>query len=213
MYVWICVYWWTVVCFLLGNSPASEFYMPTFRDTLSVPSSQAGRCTYTYLPMKMEQTECSKMSAYKIQMPGNYPEENIQHTEYGKSLISRMANSCRLHIKKPHDLVIKGHDWQWIRYLYVQTKINTNTSFMHLVVCLMTCPKPLPKQALHIVWSRASSFKWEYPLLSLRSSNRFVRLLPCLPVTSIPPFIFPSTTRCRRQVLCNMWPIQFAYKH
>jgi hypothetical protein len=31
------------VCFLLGNSPASEFYMPTFRNTLSVPSSQAGR--------------------------------------------------------------------------------------------------------------------------------------------------------------------------
>ena len=28
-----------VVCFLLGNSPASEFYMPTFRYTLSVPSS------------------------------------------------------------------------------------------------------------------------------------------------------------------------------
>jgi gamma-glutamylcysteine synthetase len=28
-----------VVCFLLGNSPASEFYMSTFRNTLSVPSS------------------------------------------------------------------------------------------------------------------------------------------------------------------------------
>jgi hypothetical protein len=28
-----------VVCFLLGNSPASEFYMPAFRNTLSVPSS------------------------------------------------------------------------------------------------------------------------------------------------------------------------------
>ena len=28
-----------VICFLLGNSPASEFYMPTFRNTLSVPSS------------------------------------------------------------------------------------------------------------------------------------------------------------------------------
>jgi len=24
-----------VVCFLFGNSPASEFYMPTFRNTLS----------------------------------------------------------------------------------------------------------------------------------------------------------------------------------
>ena len=27
----------------------------------------------------MEQTECSETSAYKIQMPGNYPEEDIQH--------------------------------------------------------------------------------------------------------------------------------------
>ena len=31
------------VCFLLGNSPASELYMPTFRNALSVPSSQADR--------------------------------------------------------------------------------------------------------------------------------------------------------------------------
>ena len=29
----------TVVCFLLGNSLVSEFHMPTFRNTLSVPSS------------------------------------------------------------------------------------------------------------------------------------------------------------------------------
>jgi hypothetical protein len=28
-----------VVCFLLGNSPASEFYMPTFRNILSAPST------------------------------------------------------------------------------------------------------------------------------------------------------------------------------
>ena len=28
-----------VVCFLLSNTPASEFYMPTFRNILSVPSS------------------------------------------------------------------------------------------------------------------------------------------------------------------------------
>ena len=30
-----------VVCFLLGDSPASDLYMPTFRNTLSVPSSKA----------------------------------------------------------------------------------------------------------------------------------------------------------------------------
>jgi hypothetical protein len=28
-----------VVCFLLGDSPASEFYKATFRNTLSIPSS------------------------------------------------------------------------------------------------------------------------------------------------------------------------------
>jgi hypothetical protein len=43
---------------------------------------------YTYLPMKMEQAECSETSAYKIQTPGNYPEENIEHTEHGGSLKS-----------------------------------------------------------------------------------------------------------------------------
>jgi len=31
-----------VVCFLLGNSPASEFYMPTFRKTLSQLHRQVG---------------------------------------------------------------------------------------------------------------------------------------------------------------------------
>ena len=36
----------------------------------------------TYQPMKMEQTECSETSAYKIQMPGNYPKENIQYNIY-----------------------------------------------------------------------------------------------------------------------------------
>jgi len=41
--------------------------------------------------MKMEQTECSETSAYKIQRPGNYPEESIQHTEQGESLKSRKS--------------------------------------------------------------------------------------------------------------------------
>ena len=76
--------------------------------------------------------------------------------------------------------------------------------FIHLVVCLTTGPKPLPKRALHLVRSRASSFKWEYPVLSLRSPSSFLCLFPRLPVTSIPPFIFPSITRCRRQFLCQL---------
>jgi len=43
---------------------------------------------HNYLPMKMEQ--CSETSAYKIQTPGNYPEETIQHSENGGSLKSRI---------------------------------------------------------------------------------------------------------------------------
>jgi len=46
---------------------------------------------HTYLPMKMEQTECSETSAYKIQMPGNYPEESIQHSEQGEGLKSNLC--------------------------------------------------------------------------------------------------------------------------
>ena len=45
----------------------------------------------TYLPMKMERTECSETSAYTIQSPGNYPEESIQHSKHGESLKSRKA--------------------------------------------------------------------------------------------------------------------------
>jgi len=80
------------------------------------------------------------------------------------------------------------------------------------VVCLTTGPKPLPKRALHIVQTRAFSFKWEYPFLSPRSSSSFLRLLPRLPVIYIPPFIFSSITRFRRQFLYKMWPIQFVFR-
>jgi hypothetical protein len=40
--------------------------------------------------LKMEQTEYSETSAYKTQTPGNYPEGNIQHTEHGESMKSRI---------------------------------------------------------------------------------------------------------------------------
>jgi len=34
---------------------------------------------------------CSETSAYKIQTPGNYPEESIQHSVQGESLKSRIV--------------------------------------------------------------------------------------------------------------------------
>jgi len=40
----------------------------------------------SHLPAYEDGTQCSEMLAYKIQTPGNYPEESTQHSEHGKSL-------------------------------------------------------------------------------------------------------------------------------
>jgi hypothetical protein len=69
----------------------------------------------------------------------------------------------------------------------------------HLLVCLTTDPKPFPKQAVHIMRSRASSFRYEYPVLSLRSSSNFLHHLPRLSFTSIHSFVFLSITCLSRQ--------------
>jgi len=69
-------------------------------------------------------------------------------------------------------------------------KLVFYSSIIHLAVCLTTRPNLLPKPAHHILRYKASTFKWEYPLLSLRSSSSFLRLLPRLPFTSIPLLSF-----------------------
>jgi hypothetical protein len=40
--------------------------------------------------MKMEKTACSEKLAFKLQMPGKYPEESIRHSEHGGSLNARI---------------------------------------------------------------------------------------------------------------------------
>jgi hypothetical protein len=53
---------------------------------------------HTYLPMKMEQTECSETSAHKIQTPGNYPKESIQEVKMlcFKMFITLLHKVCNL---------------------------------------------------------------------------------------------------------------------
>jgi hypothetical protein len=58
-----------VVFFLLGDSPASEFYMPTFRYILF---------NFQRDIAYEDGTERSETSEYKIQMPGNPPKERIR---------------------------------------------------------------------------------------------------------------------------------------
>jgi hypothetical protein len=46
----------------------------------------------SYLPAYEDGTVCSEMLAHKIQMPENYPEESILHSEHGESLKSRILH-------------------------------------------------------------------------------------------------------------------------
>jgi hypothetical protein len=65
-----------VAVFLLGDSPACEIYVPTFRNNLFRLHSW---CTIDgYGPE----------SRHNIQTPGNNSKERIQHSEHGQSLKS-----------------------------------------------------------------------------------------------------------------------------
>ena len=57
--------------------------------------------------------------------------------------------------------------------------------FIHSAVCLMAGPQPLPKRVLHRVWCSASTFNFQYPLISVWWSSSCQLLLPRLPVTSV----------------------------
>ena len=70
-----------LVYFLLGISPASNCSWPTFRNPVWV---------YTQ-PLKMELIQGSETSANYNLTPGKYPEENIQYSNHGESLKSRIA--------------------------------------------------------------------------------------------------------------------------
>jgi hypothetical protein len=51
---------------------------------------------HTNPAMKMEQTDCSETSAFNIQTPGKYPEENIPYLQHGESLKTTIVYMFRL---------------------------------------------------------------------------------------------------------------------
>jgi hypothetical protein len=73
---------WTLYIFFLVISRRLNFICRRF-GTLCVfhLHRQVGVEFYIYPPMKMEQTERSETSEYKIQTPGNYPEESIKYSD------------------------------------------------------------------------------------------------------------------------------------
>ena len=74
--------------------------------------------------MKMEQTECSETSAYKIQTPENYPEESIQHSEHGERLKSRKIRWAG-----------PVYEWGYGTKIYnLSYKKNFSTSHCYLII-------------------------------------------------------------------------------
>jgi hypothetical protein len=82
----------------------------------------------------MEKTECSETSAYKIQTPGNYLEENRQHSEKGESLKSRKTKICsqqaiktksgtKVWMQTTQKTHLEAERW-WLRFTTVYTAVE-----------------------------------------------------------------------------------------
>ena len=86
-----------------------------------------------YLPMKMEQTECSETSVYKIQKQGIYPEESTEHSEHGESLKSKIIKKI-LPFLKPQ--ILKK---PFKKHVNVSPSRTEQTQFiLSKVICLRT---------------------------------------------------------------------------
>jgi len=92
----------------------------------------------TYLPMKMEQTECSETLTHKIQTPGNYPEQSIEHSEHDESLKSRISFSFTCIV-----LSVFSIDFLWdfafdsliLNYKYFPKKYTCNIAVCWAKMC------------------------------------------------------------------------------
>jgi hypothetical protein len=69
-----------------GTPLAQVIFEPNLFPYKYIPTFSTPVILHTYLPMKMEQAGCSETSEYKMEMPGNYLEESIPHSEHGESL-------------------------------------------------------------------------------------------------------------------------------
>jgi len=79
--------------FILGDYPASEFYMPTSRNTV-FSIFEGGVVSSCLHRLRRWKTRCSETSAYKIQTSGNGLKESIENFKHGESFKSRKIVSC-----------------------------------------------------------------------------------------------------------------------
>jgi hypothetical protein len=105
---------------------------------------------HSYPPMKMEQMQCSETSAYNIQTPGNYPEDNIVHPQHGGSLktttwyffASTFRTSVTLYFLKPTRnacLCVRNISALIALPLYPRKKSKYFDYYKNCLSCSMSC--------------------------------------------------------------------------
>jgi hypothetical protein len=158
-----------VVCFLLGNSSASEFYMP-FQNTV---------CSIFYLQSRWNR-QCSETSAYKIQMLRNYPEESIQ--QYSTYLYLILKHHPHAYITSYEQLT---HNT--IQYNTHKTNLG-QTHLLHSPTCYG--PQGWPRQKIIISMETAEVITWLYPYVSWLVTNHVSNFLTSTYLPRMGLFLF-----------------------
>jgi hypothetical protein len=119
---------------------------------------QVGACRILHAPTCLWRWKCSETSAYKIETPGNYPKESIQHSEHGESLKSRKLDVVTQYIKL---WIILRDD---LRCHDNRTKLSQNRSNeFDRRVCAQSTHKTVP------FWERKASSRlpsmWSFRLI------------------------------------------------
>ena len=146
--------------------------------------------------MKMEEIVCSETSAIRTQTPGNYPKDNMLHTEHGESLKSRKLTYLLTYSME------QNPSWEanWF-----STKREVPSSVWNLKVhyCIHKCPPPAPiLSQLDPVYTPTSHFlkiHLNIILLSTPGSPKWSLLLrfPCQNPVNASPLLSP---------ICAIWP-------
>jgi hypothetical protein len=71
---------------LYGKRYGSGYFSSQTVSHINTPTFPTPVILHTYPPMKMGQTGCSETLAFKLQTPGNNPEESVRHLGHGESL-------------------------------------------------------------------------------------------------------------------------------
>ena len=113
---------------------------------------------------EIEQNQLTWYGHVQRMVEGRLPKIILKWMPKQKRARGRPKKNWMEGIRKPmNERNLNEDQWedrkQWSLGVGQHKKSFETDIFIHLVVCLTTGPKPLPKRALHIVRSRASSFK------------------------------------------------------